>query len=266
MDEGDGAMLRTNQPRRAQAARAAVDSSGDTHTVGFHPLYRQVRDALIKRIIEGEWQPGALLPSETELAVDMSVSQGTVRKALGELERDNFVIRRQGKGTFVARHDEARILFQFFRIVPDDSESEFPKGRIVSATAKPATVEDANVLGIRTGSRVAVIERLRSVGGRTCIFERIVLPYALFPKIEKRKLPNNLYQLYRSDFGVTIVRAQEKLKAVLATARDGRFLDVKPGAPLLSIDRIALTADGRPVERRVSMCRTDIFHYLTELK
>src|SRR6185312_2444452 len=133
-------------------------------------------DALIKRIIEGEWQPGALLPSETELAADMSVSQGTVRKALGELERDNFVIRRQGKGTFVARHDEARILFQFFRIVPDDSESEFPKGRIVSATAKPATVEDANVLGIRTGSRVAVIERLRSVGGRTCIFERIVLP------------------------------------------------------------------------------------------
>src|SRR6185437_16759742 len=189
MDEGDGAMLRTNQPRRAEAARAAADSSGDTHTVGFHPLYRQVRDALIKRIIEGEWQPGALLPSETELAVDMNVSQGTVRKALGELERGNFVIRRQGKGTFVARHDEARILFQFFRVAPDEGDSEFPDSRIVSTATRLANDEDAVTLKMRPTSRVAVIERLRSIGNRPCIIERIILPCSLFPRIEKRRLP-----------------------------------------------------------------------------
>ena len=259
-------MLRTPPSRGQRADRAGTNPSPNADNVGFHPLYRQVRDAFIKRIVDGVWQPGELLPSENELAAAMNVSQGTVRKALGELERDNFVIRRQGKGTFVARHDEARILFQFFRIVPDDGAGEFPQSRIVSAAAKTATAHDAAALGIRAGSRVAVIERLRSVSGRPCIFERIVLPHAIFPRIESRKLPNNLYQLYRSDFGITIVRANEKLKAALASARDARLLGIEAGAPLLSVDRTALTADGRPVERRVSMCRTDSFHYFNELR
>ena len=81
------------------------------------------------------------------------------------------------------------------------------------------------------------IERLRSLGGQVCIFERIVLPRSLFPAIEKRALPNNLYELYRSDFGVTMVRASEKLKAVAAGKREAKHLGFAPGAPLLSIDR-----------------------------
>jgi GntR family transcriptional regulator len=259
-------MLKRGRPQRDPSARSAADAGEDASPVGFRPLYRQVRDALIKRIVEGAWQPGELLPSEHELAATMNVSQGTMRKALGELERDNFVIRRQGKGTFVARHDEARILFQFFRVAPDEGDSEFPDSRIVSTATRLANVEDAVTLKMRPTSRVAVIERLRSIGNRPCIIERIILPCSLFPRIEKRRLPNNLYQLYRSDFGVTIVRAKEKLKAVLATSHDGQLLGMKAGAPLLSIDRVGLTAEGRPVERRVSMCRTDIFHYFAELK
>ena len=234
--------------------------------LGFRPLYRQVRDVLIKRIVDGAWQPGELLPSETDLAGDLRVSQGTVRKALDELERENFVFRRQGKGTFVARHDDARILFQFFKLVPDSGKSEFPESRILSVVAVAADGEDATALSLRAGSRVVRIERLRFLGGRVSIVERITLPQALFPGLEKRELPNNLYELYRSDFGVTIVHAQEKLKAVAATKRDAKYLGLDPGAPLLSIDRRASAADGRPVERRLSLCRTDTLHYLSDLK
>ena len=234
--------------------------------LGFHPLYRQVRDVLIKRIVDGAWRPGELLPSETELAVDLRVSQGTVRKALDELERENFVFRRQGKGTFVARHDEARILFQFFKLVPDSGKSEFPDSQILSVTARAADAADAAALKLRAGSHIVRIERLRFLGGRVCIVERIALPQVLFPGLEKRELPNNLYELYRSDFGVTVVRAQEKLKAVAATKRDAKYLGLTPGAPLLSIDRSAFAADGRPVERRLSFCHTDSLHYLSDLK
>lgn len=245
--------------------RADENGGGREGALGFRPLYRQVRDVLVKRIVDGVWRPGETLPSETDIATDLRVSQGTVRKALNDLAEENFVVRRQGKGTFVARHDEARILFQFFKLTPDNGISEFPGSRILSVTVESADAEAAEALSLGTGSRVVRIERLRSLGGRNCILERIALPRALFPAIEKRDLPNNLYELYRSIFGVTVVRAQERLKAITAAKRDAKVLGLPPGAPLLSIDRRAFAADGRPVERRVSLCHTDVVHYFSVL-
>jgi GntR family transcriptional regulator len=233
--------------------------------LGFRPLYRQVRDVLVKRIVDGIWRPGEALPSETDIATDLRVSQGTVRKALNELVEENFVVRRQGKGTFVARHDEERILFQFFKLISDNGISEFPDSRILSVTVEAADARAAEALSLRAGSRVVRIERLRSLAGRICILERIALPRALFPSIEKRDLPNNLYELYRSVFGVTVVRAQERLKAVAAAKRDAKILGLPAGVPLLSIDRRAFAADGKPVEQRLSLCRTDILHYFSDL-
>lgn len=233
---------------------------------GFRPLYAQVRDVLVKRIVDNVWQPGELLPSEFEIANDLGVSQGTVRKALDELETEKFVIRRQGKGTYVARHDEARILFQFFKLVPDTGKSEYPDSRILGVTVAAADKRAAAALDLAANARVVRIERVRTLAGRTCIVERIQLPRVLFPGIEKRDLPNNLYELYRSDFRVTVVHASEKLKAVAATRRESRHLGVTAGAPLLAIDRTAFALDGRPVEWRVSLCRTDRLHYLSDLR
>lgn len=237
----------------------------DSDALGFRPLYRQVRDVLVKRIVDNVWQPGELLPNEFEIAADLGVSQGTIRKALNELETEKFIIRRQGKGTYVARHDEARILFQFFKLIPDSGQSEFPESQILDVTLEAASVKATAALNLAANARVVHIERLRSLAGKVCIVERITLPRALFPGIEKRDLPNNLYELYRSDFRVTVVRASEKLKAVAATRREAKHLGVKAGAPLLAIDRTAFALDGRPVEWRVSLCRTDKTHYLSDL-
>jgi len=175
-------------------------------------------------------------------------------------------VRRQGKGTFVARHDEARILFQFFKLIPDTGERRFPDSRILGVETRDADAAAARVLALRKGAKVVVLERVRSLAERICIVERIVLPRTLFPAIERRELPNNLYELYRSEFGVTIARATERLKAVAATRREAKHLDVAVGAPLLAIDRTALAIDGAPVEWRVSLCRTDAFHYLSDLR
>lgn len=164
-----------------------------TRALGFHPLYRQVRDLLVKPIVDGVWKPGEVLPNEFDIAADLGVSQGTVRKALDELEAEKFVLRRQGKGTFVAYHDEARILFQFFKLVPDSGVSEFLDSRFLSVAAVAADARAASALVLRAGARVVRIERVRSLAGRICIFERILLSRALFPGIEKRDLPNNLY-------------------------------------------------------------------------
>jgi len=234
--------------------------------LGFRPLYRQVKDVLVRRIADGVWAAGGALPSEPDIAADLGVSHGTVRKALDELAAENLVVRRQGKGTFVVRHDEERILFQFFKLIPDTGERRFPDSRILGVEVRDADADAARILDLRKGAKVVVLERVRSLAEQVCIAERIVLPKALFPGIEKRDLPNNLYELYRAEFGVTIARATERLKAVAASRRDAKHLGVAPGAPLLAIDRTALAIDGAPVEWRVSLCCTDAFHYLSDLR
>jgi len=236
------------------------------NALGFRPLYRQARDVLVGRINDGTWQAGQAIPSELEIAADLGISPGTARKALDEMEAENLVIRHQGRGTFVARHDDARIIFQFFRLTPDTGEREFPSSKFVGVDVRPASPEAAKVLKLRSGSRVLQLERVRSLGGKAAIVETITLPHALFAGAEKLNLPNNLYELYRAKFGVTIARSTEKLKAVAARRREAKHLGVAMGTPLLAIDRTAYSLDGRPTEWRVSLCRTDMFHYLSDLK
>lgn len=246
-------------------ARMAGASIADDKGLGFRPLYRQVRDILVKRISDGIWLAGQALPSETDIAADLGVSQGTVRKALDEMAADNLVVRRQGRGTYVAKHDDARILFQFFKLVPDTGERRFPESRMVGAK-KTTHPEAAQVLVLKPRAAVLQLDRIRSIGGEPCIRERIHLPAALFPGLEKRELPNNLYELYAAEFGVTIGRASEKLKAVAAGDSESTALDLAPGSPLLRIDRLAYALDGRLVEWRISLCRTETLHYWSDLR
>jgi GntR family transcriptional regulator len=233
--------------------------------LGFRPLYRQVRDVLVKRIADGVWQAGQALPSEPEIAADLGVSHGTVRKALDEMTAENLVVRRQGRGTFVAKHDDARILFQFFKLVPDSGERSFPESRFL-AIRKQAHAQAAPILGLKPRERILEIERVRLLAGEACILERIFLPAAFFPDLGDRELPNNLYELYAAEFGVTIGRASEKLKAVAAGAREAKTLDVPLGTPLLQIDRLAYDLEGRKVEWRLSTCRTEKVHYWSDLR
>src|SRR5690606_14614683 len=94
-------------------------SAGEGPT--FAPLYRQIQALLLRSLQEGEWKPGEAIPSETELAARFRVSQGTVRKAIDELAAGNLLVRRQGRGTFVASHLEVRTQFRFLRIRADES-------------------------------------------------------------------------------------------------------------------------------------------------
>jgi len=241
-------------------------SAADPPAIGFRPLYQQVKAMLLRRIADGIWVPGEALPSEFQIAAEIGVSQGTVRKALDELAAEYLVVRRQGRGTFVAEHDEPRILFQFFKLVPDGGERRFPESTVLDVSTGRATREECRSLELGAGKRVVRIRRLRAFGERPVILETLSLPEALFPGLADGPVPNNLYRLFASRYGVTIGRAREKLKAVVLDARDAGTLGVAAGTPALRIDRIALSLDGAPVERRLSLCLTDEAHYQSDLR
>jgi GntR family transcriptional regulator len=236
-----------------------------TEIAGYRPLYRQVYDDLLRRIARGAWKPGEALPSEQALAREFGVSQGTMRKVLDVLAAENLLERRQGRGTFIAQNTQERTLFRFFRLARPGGERLTPARGVERVRVRASRTEDRSRLGLAQGARVVEIERLRLVDGRPVIREIIVLPAALFPGLERHcPLPNTLYSLYQTHYGITIVSAVEELSATAATAEDAADLGVSPGDPLLMIDRIGLCLEDLKVEWRVSRVRTsDVVYAVT---
>jgi GntR family transcriptional regulator len=225
----------------------------------FQPLYKQVYDVLVRRIAEGAWRPAEALPSEQALAAELKVSQGTVRKALDVLVSENLVQRHQGKGTYVAEHTQEHSLFRFFRLaVPGtDGERVIPDSGDARCKRRVASAAESEKLHLPKAATVVEIKRVRSIDGVLAVIEKSVVPLKLFPEIDHQDaLPNTLYSLYQSVYGVNIVLAKEELSAVLATRADEKELGIKPGSPMLHIERVAISISGQRAELRTSRCDT----------
>ncbi|EKF18605.1 GntR family transcriptional regulator [Nitratireductor pacificus] len=251
------------------AATASVSSSSGRAgmQLGYTPLYMQVRQQLLDKLISGEWQPGTLLPSEQQLSVQMGVSQGTVRKALDALSADRIVVRHQGRGTFVAEHDQRRTLFQFFKIADDKGDRVLPETVYSQLKRAEPSASESRLLGLRPKGDVWRIVRHRALKGRVMLSEQIVLSADRFPGLDVHvPLPNNIYELYERHFVTTVTRAAEQLRAVAASAEDADVLGCSEHMPVLQIDRQAFALNGALVELRRSRCLTEQFHYASDLR
>jgi GntR family transcriptional regulator len=238
-------------------------------TPAFAPLYLQIK-ALLEKSLEGrEWRPGEAIPSEIDLARRYGVSQGTVRKAIDALADDNLVVRRQGKGTFVATHtEESSSLFRFLRIRRNDGGDVVPVSRLLDVKRAKAGQDVARLLNLRTGDAVLVLRRVLDYGGEPVVLDEITLPAALFRGLTKARYDaygGSMYSFFESQFGVRMLKAQERIRAVAADGATSKILGTDAGAPLLAVDRVTLTYGDRPVEVRRGLCVTRAYHYLNEL-
>jgi GntR family transcriptional regulator len=254
-------------PGRAGNPCAAIDLM--TPTLSFHPLYLQIKALLEKSLEAGEWRPGQAIPSEQELARRFAVSQGTVRKAIETLAADNLVVRRQGKGTFVATHTEERAsTFRFLRIRRNDGRDEYPGSRLLDVRRAKASPEAARLLDVRSGASVIEMRRVLEYGGVPAVLDRITLPATRFRGLTRARVESyhgSMYGLFETQFGVRMLKAEEKLHAVAADGTSARILGVPTGSPLLAVDRITFTYGDRPVEWRRGLCVTRRHHYLNRL-
>ncbi|MCC6197300.1 MAG: GntR family transcriptional regulator [Burkholderiales bacterium] len=238
-------------------------------TPAFAPLYLQIKGLLERSLEARQWRPGEAIPSEIELARRYGVSQGTVRKAIDALADDNLVVRRQGKGTFVATHTEERSsLFRFLRIRRNDGAEVAPVSRLLDVRRTKAGQDIVRLLALRQGDAVLVLRRVLDYAGEPVVLDEITLPAALFRGLTKARYDaygGSMYSFFESEFGVRMLKAQERIRAIAADAAAARILNTEPGAPLLAVDRVTLTYGERPVEVRRGLCVTRAFHYLNEL-
>jgi GntR family transcriptional regulator len=237
-------------------------------TPSFRPLYEQIKILLTQSLVAGEWKPGEAIPSEMELAARFRVSQGTVRKAIDELASEHILMRRQGKGTFVASHNEPSYQYRFLRVTPDTGEKTHPKNLFFGLERGKAHGDAAHALGLKPGMPVMGFKRVMSFGGQPTILDDIVFAANQFPGLtlaELEEFAGSVYSFYESVFGVRMIRAEERLRAVAADSFASAHLKVAQGTPLLCVDRIAFTYGDKPVEWRRGLCRTDGFSYYNEL-
>ena len=240
-------------------------SLAQADTPGYRPLHRQVYDVIVRRMAQGVWRAGDCLPSEQALARELGVSQGTVRKVLDALTAEKLLERRQGKGTFIAENTQERALFRFFRLAHPGGRRVTPESGVDTVKVRAAKATEIAKLDLAKGDKVVEILRARSIEGRPAVRERIVVPSRLFPDLEKRHpLPNTLYSLYQTAYGINITSAHEELRAVPADAEDARVLGVEEGAPVLCIDRVAVSLENLKVEYRTSrIASADLVYAVT---
>ena len=232
------------------------------------PLYRAVKRALLKSIESAAVAPGDALPSETALAGDFGVSVGTLRRAVDDLVAEHILVRRQGRGTFVATHTSDRFLFQFFHVERSDGRRDAPEVELVSFERTRLDDEAAAALNHKAGEPALQIENRLRLQGRPVVHDRLVIPAALFRGLTEkrwRERPSTIYHLYQSEFGITVVRAHERLRAVGADRAAARVLGVPIGQPVLQVRRVALALGGQAVEWRVSTVLTAQHDYVNLL-
>ena len=246
-------------------------SSAGSPTPSFSPLYQQIKGLILQSLQAGEWRPGEMIPSEMELAARFKVSQGTVRKAIDELAAENLVMRRQGKGTFVATHAAQQVQYRFLKLHPDQGDIQ-KEGRaqrqILDCKRVRATSEVARLLHMRSGDSVIQVRRVLILSGEPTIAEDIWLPGNTFKGLTAEQMGSYqgpTYAMFELDFGVRMVRADEKIRAVLPDAEQADLLKVSASTPLLSVERVSYTYNDIPMELRRGLYRTDTHHYRNEL-
>ncbi|MFJ7567619.1 GntR family transcriptional regulator [Herminiimonas sp. NPDC097707] len=239
-------------------ANASIPAVGTT-------LYKEVQKQVLRALAAGEWKPGEAIPAEKKLCERFSVSIGTLRKAIDELVAENILIRHQGRGTYVAQHNRAQQMFRFFNVTDHSGNKTYPQLSLVEFAKRRADKLAAEKLLLPATSKVFAFTNLLYLQEQPVIVDDIVLPEPLFVSLSEaqiRNRPNTLYNLYQIDFGLSVIRTEERLRAGIASEKHAALLGIKVGAPILEVRRVAFSYDDQPIEWRISYINTEKHEYV----
>ena len=229
------------------------------------PKYQSVHDALLVSI---ERQPaGTAMPTERELCLTFGVSRATVRQALGQLEIEQRIYRRQGKGTFVARPKIEQRLELMSHTEGMRESGIVPSSKLLDVRRFPAGLDVGAQLELSPKAEVLRIERLRLADGDPIAIEVLYLNADRFDGITSALSDNaSLYQLLSSNYGVELASAEETIEAVVAEGREAGLLKCQPGMPLLMLSRRSMDTSDQPTEFVRSLYRGDRYRFQTGLQ
>jgi GntR family transcriptional regulator len=232
------------------------------------PYYAQVKDSLRERIKQGDWQPGDQMPSEPELCDLFNVSRTVIRQALSELLHEGLIVRRKGRGTFVAepkiKQGWVQRLSGFYQDMV--AQGYTPVTQVLRQEIIPASPKVARYLELEPETSVLVIERLRFIQDEPIVLVTTYLPRNLCSDLLNEDLTHqSLYECLERTCGLSIAYGHRTLEAVPANDYESHLLRVKSGAPLLLVDSVSYLDNGTPLEYYHALQRGDRLRFEVEL-
>jgi GntR family transcriptional regulator len=236
------------------------------------PKYYQVKKTIVEKINNEEFKIGEMIPSERELIAMFDVSRITVRKAVGELAQEGYLVKVQGKGTFVKDDSKGQSLFSITSCTQDIIRlGMVPTRKVLSGEVIPADMTRIRALNLFPGDKVFRLQRIYYADGEPINYTATYLPDKLFKGIGKNDFSTvSLYETIEKIYGVAIVRAKRSIEAVLAHDEIPKYLQVDAGIPLLLFrctTRGIVNDRELPIETFKCFYRSDRFRfYIDQVK
>lgn len=230
------------------------------------PRYIQIADSLFDQIESGELSPDTRLPSERKLSEMFAVSRLTLRRALGILEAQGLVIRRHGKGNYVAK---PKIERQTGRLVGFSRSMQrrglAPGAKVITFEQRPVEAGIASRMKMPVLTPIYYVCRLRLINQEPVMLEEFWMPVHHFPNFERHDLTNHsTYEIMESEYGISILKARRSFEPTVATEYEADLLGIETGAPLMLVRRLAFDHNEHCVEYGKDLYRGDRFRFVTE--
>ncbi|MBS7402864.1 MAG: GntR family transcriptional regulator [Oscillospiraceae bacterium] len=223
------------------------------------PLYSQLVSIVKRNITAGTLGPGELLPSEAELCKTFNVSRSTVRQAIGSLETEGLVVRKQGRGTFVAEPKMRRKTENVYSFTSEISSMGLtPSSTLVEFEVMEPTPDITRVLELSTqDTAVYRFTRIRNVDGEPLILETSFYPQYIYPKLTRELLRTHSFYSLLYEVGIAPASAVDSYEAVVLGREEAEMLGCKPGSCAFSVQRRTRTETGMIYEYTQSLIRAD---------
>jgi GntR family transcriptional regulator len=231
------------------------------------PLYHQLYELLRGEILSGRWQPGDMLPPESELTETYEISRTTVRQVLDMLVHEGLIYRQRGRGSFVAHPTVEQTLVRIISFTDDMRQRGFESGtEVISSDLVPGPSDIAQRLEIETGEELARIKRLRLAGGEPMSVEESFLVHRHCPGILEGDYAHQPLRVALEAHGIRWSHARQRIRAIVAPDELARTLAVEPESALLFIERVSYSQANVPVEFLRIYYRADRYSLYCELQ
>ncbi|MEO8356625.1 MAG: GntR family transcriptional regulator [Chloroflexota bacterium] len=232
------------------------------------PLYDQIERSLRNLIVDGHLKPGEAMPGEWDLAEFYGVSRLTVRRALDELVRQNWLEKKHGVGTFVRQPTMASIAAGRLSFTEQmRAIGREPGSRLIGQNVVSATDKIARALRISEGDPILEITRVRLADDIPILLETACLSTGRFPTLESHdwSQDESLYKVLKDEYQISISSMDHTIKPVALTETEARYLKARAGTPAILSQIVAYTPAGEPVEYAWSVSNGDksefYFHF-----